>query len=226
MFCFLAACETAVHAEADVMIPLGPRLVSNGGIPAVLAMTEKITISTAQTFTQQFYERLLTHGQVDVAANEARMLIMDETDWSVPVLFSRLSDNCLLAQSKQSGHLTTQTPQTEVTSSSNKPPTISTTSSSNFALSPNPSFAQKMALVEALLACPSMSNRHTRESIITELPSQIKGTIQHNNADNAHVMNIINACFNYDDGLDSLLQIVGFHENNSRPFQNVKNLLS
>lgn len=99
-FCFLAACESAAQSRSDGFVPLGPQLIADGGVTAVVAMSEQVTVATAMTFTEQFYIRLLQHGQVDLAINEARALVQHRWDWSVPVLFSRLPDNQLLALSE------------------------------------------------------------------------------------------------------------------------------
>ncbi len=95
--CFLTACESAAYAPGDVFLPVGPKLVADGAIPAVVAMTGRVTMATARQFTAGFYERLLTHGSVDLAVHEARARIRTRHDWSVPALFSRLPENRLLA---------------------------------------------------------------------------------------------------------------------------------
>jgi energy-coupling factor transporter ATP-binding protein EcfA2 len=95
--CFFAACEsgaqTSSRARTDGFLPLGPSLVALGGVPAVVAMTERVGMATARLFASQFYRRLLAHGVIDLALNEARASIQDSWDWSVPVLFSGLPDN-------------------------------------------------------------------------------------------------------------------------------------
>jgi CHAT domain len=95
-FCFLAACESAARTKWDAFLPLGPALVEDGGLQAVVAMTERVGLRTAQQFASQFFTRLLSHGIVDLAVNEARALVQDEWDWGAPVLFSRLPDNQLI----------------------------------------------------------------------------------------------------------------------------------
>ncbi len=92
---FLAACESAARGRADAFLPLGPALVAEGGIPAVVAMADRVGLTTARDFAAAFYTSLLTHGLVDRAAQEARLSVRDRMDWSVPVLFSRLPDNRL-----------------------------------------------------------------------------------------------------------------------------------
>ncbi|PKO13330.1 MAG: hypothetical protein CVU39_19185 [Chloroflexi bacterium HGW-Chloroflexi-10] len=96
VFCFLAACESAKQERHDAFLPLGPSLVGEGGLQAVVAMTGKVGLPLAQQFAGQFYVRLLKHGVVDLAMNEARALVQDDWDWGVPVLFTRLQDNQLI----------------------------------------------------------------------------------------------------------------------------------
>lgn len=96
VFTFLTACESAERGRQDGFLPLGPALVEDGGVQAVIAMTDKVGMELARVFTGQFYTRLLKHGAVDLAVNEARALVQDRWDWGVPVLFSRLPDNQLI----------------------------------------------------------------------------------------------------------------------------------
>jgi hypothetical protein len=95
LFCFLGACESAAAGPNDAVAPLALRLARDGGLQAVVAMTGLVRVQTALPFTAQFYARLLTHGLVDVAVNEARALVQDAWDWGTPVLYSRLADNQL-----------------------------------------------------------------------------------------------------------------------------------
>ena len=96
LLCYLSACETALRARSDGFAPLGPELVEGGGVHAVVAMSDRIQVKTARLFTEKFYERLLHHGQIDLAMNQARAIVQDKWDWGVPILFSRLSDNQLV----------------------------------------------------------------------------------------------------------------------------------
>jgi hypothetical protein len=96
VLCFLTACESAARARNDGFLPLGPALVEDGGVQAVVAMTSRVGFELASQFTSQFYTRLLKHGVLDLAVNEARALVRDQWDWGTPVLFSRLADNQLL----------------------------------------------------------------------------------------------------------------------------------
>ena len=96
LFVFLTACELAARDRHDGFLPLGPALVEDGGVQAAVAMTGKVSAPMARDFINQFYTRLLRHGAVDLAVNEARALVQDHWDWGVPVLFSRLPDNQLI----------------------------------------------------------------------------------------------------------------------------------
>ncbi|MBN1876797.1 MAG: CHAT domain-containing protein [Anaerolineae bacterium] len=88
---FLATCQSATRATDDAFLGLAPKLVSIG-VPAVVAMQDFITIETARKFSTTFYTRLLNHGLVDQATNEARstLLTTERPEAVAPVLFMRL----------------------------------------------------------------------------------------------------------------------------------------
>ncbi|MCP4214962.1 MAG: SUMF1/EgtB/PvdO family nonheme iron enzyme, partial [bacterium] len=96
-FIFLASCRTAKRPAQDPFHGLSPALIQIG-IPAVLAMQEKIHIPTARAFTRTFYHELFRCGQIDVACNAARSTVLTENliGSHIPVLFSRIHDNQLL----------------------------------------------------------------------------------------------------------------------------------
>lgn len=93
---FLAACQSASRSSSDAFLGLAPKLVSVG-VPAVVAMRDLVSVESALTFSQTFYQRLLAHGLVDLAVNEARssLLTADRPDAAVPVLFMRLKSGQL-----------------------------------------------------------------------------------------------------------------------------------
>lgn len=104
---FLAACQSAVSLSregggpgrgttAEAFRGLGPKLVRIG-VPAVVAMQDFVALETARKFSATFYTRLLEHGQVDQASNEARatLLTAGRSDAAVPVLFMRLKSGQL-----------------------------------------------------------------------------------------------------------------------------------
>jgi hypothetical protein len=106
---FLASCETATRSPADAFRGLAPQLV-NAGVPVVLAMQDKVPVRTAQAFAGTFYEKLLQHGLVDLASNQARDHVIAERlpGSSIPVLFMRLDDGRLWDTSSSSGRPTRQ----------------------------------------------------------------------------------------------------------------------
>ncbi len=99
---FLAACESGKGAGQGPFAGLGPKLVQ-AGIPAVVAMREQVEVGMARDLTRDFYRRLLDHGEVDRALNEARNLLLGlpAGDWSIPVLYMRLRDGRLLTQAPE-----------------------------------------------------------------------------------------------------------------------------
>jgi formylglycine-generating enzyme required for sulfatase activity len=96
---FLASCQTASRSPADAFRGFAPALIE-AGVPAVLAMQDLIPVETARAFSRAFYTELLKHGQVDRACNGARAALLTAKlpGSSIPVLFSRLIDNQLLAE--------------------------------------------------------------------------------------------------------------------------------
>jgi CHAT domain-containing protein len=94
---FLAACESGKGAGQGPFAGLGPKLVQ-AGVPAVVAMREQVEMGMARDLTRDFYRRLLDHGEVDRALNEARNLLLSSPsgDWAIPVLYMRLRDGRLL----------------------------------------------------------------------------------------------------------------------------------
>jgi energy-coupling factor transporter ATP-binding protein EcfA2 len=94
-FTFLSTCESA-DPQAEVGLGgLGQRLVRELGMPAVVAMTGRISITTAQTLASAFYARLSEHGEVDLALSEALAGLQGRYDVTVPALFSRLGQRAL-----------------------------------------------------------------------------------------------------------------------------------
>ncbi len=93
---FLAACQSATRATANAFLGLGPKLVA-AGVPAVIAMQDRVAVQTAQKLSLVFYQRLAEHGTIDLAMNEVRgaLLTAGKPDAAVPVLFMRLQSGQL-----------------------------------------------------------------------------------------------------------------------------------
>jgi energy-coupling factor transporter ATP-binding protein EcfA2 len=89
-FAFLCACESAAAGAADGAGGLAHRLVRELGMPAVLAMTEPVTVGTGLALAGAFYRGLHEHGQPDVALAEAWAGLAARPDVHVPALFGRL----------------------------------------------------------------------------------------------------------------------------------------
>ena len=96
---FLASCQTASRSPADAFRGFAPALIK-AGVPAVIAMQDLVPEKTAQTFSQTFYRRLLQHGQVDLAGNEARSILLTAQlpGAAIPALFMRLRSGLLLGR--------------------------------------------------------------------------------------------------------------------------------
>jgi len=93
---YLSSCETAARSAGDAWRGLAPQLLA-AGVPAVLAMQEKVGMQSARAFAATFYQALLATGYVDWASNHARaaLLAANLPGASIPVLLSRLADNHL-----------------------------------------------------------------------------------------------------------------------------------
>src|SRR5262249_62120080 len=70
-FAFLSTCESAAPEAEGTLGGLAQRLVRDLGMPAVVAMTEKVSVATAKALAERFYLRLREHGEVDRALVEA-----------------------------------------------------------------------------------------------------------------------------------------------------------
>ncbi len=99
---YLSSCQSAARSPADAFRGIAPSLIE-AGVPAVLAMQDQVAVDTARAFAQGFYRRLLVHGLVDLAANEARSSVASAglPGAAIPVLFQRLRSGQLLARRGQ-----------------------------------------------------------------------------------------------------------------------------
>lgn len=83
---FLALCRSA-----DELAAVGP-LLATAGIPAVVAMQGNVAITTIAHLAPTFFRELQRDGDVERALAAARGSVLDQTDWWLPVLYSRLAD--------------------------------------------------------------------------------------------------------------------------------------
>ena len=93
----LSACYTATAEFTDVgqvAVPFAADLVRNG-VPIVVGMGGRIADQSCRLFTRQFYESLLTGGDIAHATAEGRRAAishggtdaMTSVDWALPVIF-------------------------------------------------------------------------------------------------------------------------------------------
>jgi len=88
----LGACQSAGNGHAPPMLALGPMLAA-AGIPAVLAMQDRISIETMQHFLPACLKALYEGDPIDLAVAKARRIIHDQPDAWIPVLFLCLYGN-------------------------------------------------------------------------------------------------------------------------------------
>jgi CHAT domain-containing protein/SIR2-like protein len=90
----LVSCQSAGKGSGDALAAIGPRMAEIG-IPAVLAMQDNISMTTAGKFLPEFFGALQKDGQIDRALSSARGMVRNEEDFWVPVLFMRLKSGRL-----------------------------------------------------------------------------------------------------------------------------------
>lgn len=79
----------------------------------------------------------------------------------------------------------------------------------------------KEKFIGVLLACPAINNRKHRDTIVNQLPSEIKTNIARDDADKFDVTNIIDTCLNYSEGISKFISILASFEGNSIPMKEV-----
>ena len=96
---FLATCESAAPEGERAGAPggLAQRLVRDLGLPAVVAMTQKVSVATATALAKEFYVRLRSHGEADRALVQATAGLAGRGDITVPALYSRLAGRPLFS---------------------------------------------------------------------------------------------------------------------------------
>ncbi len=85
---FLSACETASPDGEQALGGMGQRMVRELGFPAVVAMTERVSVETALSFSAGFYAALRAHGNPAHALADAGAALASRRDATVPALFT------------------------------------------------------------------------------------------------------------------------------------------
>jgi hypothetical protein len=99
----LASCQSATFSSETSGVTLGP-LIASAGVPAVIAMQGNVTMSTVASLMPLFFNELRRDGQVDRAMAAARGMVLDRSDWWMPVLFMRMWDGRLWNESLPAPH--------------------------------------------------------------------------------------------------------------------------
>lgn len=87
-------------------------------------------------------------------------------------------------------------------------------------------FRHKAELTEALLKCACMRDRHTRDTIVASLPDNVRSQVNRSPMDRVDVLHIVNRCLEYRSGLDRLIEIVRFFEEDALAMEEVERVLS
>jgi tetratricopeptide (TPR) repeat protein len=93
----LLACESAGKAASQALTGIGPRL-AEAGVPAVLAMQDKISVETGSRFMETFFEELEQDGVLDQAAAVARNDVREQPDYWIPVLYTFLKSAAIYGE--------------------------------------------------------------------------------------------------------------------------------
>ncbi len=83
----------------------------------------------------------------------------------------------------------------------------------------------KMALANALLACPNMASRASRDAVIGLLPSTLRNSPRSDSA-LTDVVNLVNTALNYESGMADLIEAVRSFERDSLPMIEVERLVA
>ena len=103
---FLSLTRPAPEAEG-ALGGLAMRLCRELGAPAVVAMSDRISIDTANALCGPFYRQLRAHGLVDLALAEACSQVAERADLVVPVLHARAAGTRLFPGTGPSGQVVT-----------------------------------------------------------------------------------------------------------------------
>lgn len=98
----LASCQSAgtgdearSRDDGGLLASLGPLLVREGGVPAVVAMQGSVAMRSVEQFMPAFFRKLAEPSPIDVALAAARNTISLAADRYMPALFMRLREGML-----------------------------------------------------------------------------------------------------------------------------------
>jgi serine/threonine protein kinase len=76
----------------------------------------------------------------------------------------------------------------------------------------------KKRLIELLFECPSLKEVDKRQSLLTLLPSHITDNIRIGNTTTEYIINIVDTCIKYSDGIEHLFNAIRLFDEKSEPF--------
>lgn len=80
----------------------------------------------------------------------------------------------------------------------------------------------KDELIAALLDCPTIEEFDRREALVRQLPADVRRSLKTTNVPRIDVVQLVNACLNYPDGLSHLIEQLRFFEGDSLPMARVE----
>jgi hypothetical protein len=84
----------------------------------------------------------------------------------------------------------------------------------------------KKRLIALLCDCPSLRSAEKRQSILTLLPTDIADNIKIGNSIKEDVLELVNKCIDYPDGIKELFEAVRFFDEETLPFQTLSDFLN
>ncbi len=96
---------------------------------------------------------------------------------------------------------------------------------SGMVVSALPLASPDLTLAKALLRCPSVQNRQSRNVIVASLPEPVRFALSRSDQQLLDVQNIIEASLNYEGGLNALIAAVRSFEGDSLPMRAVDQVL-
>jgi tetratricopeptide (TPR) repeat protein len=83
----------------------------------------------------------------------------------------------------------------------------------------NKSKFDKPRFIELLLDCPSIKDSERRKVVLNSLPDHISMAITIAHSPKEHVVNIVNTCMNFEDGIEQLIKAIQFFDEETRQFK-------